>query len=105
MSLSAMPLRRLSGMLSVLMLAVIGLVALPVSAFAATPAYPAPAVDPAVQAGGPAAQADPGIALASSSGSDFTIGMPFVLGAVVLLVGLAVLVMVTRPSKAKHHRR
>ena len=55
MSLSAMPLRRLSGMLSVLMLAVIGLVALPVSAFAATPAYPAPAVDPAVQAGGPAA--------------------------------------------------
>ncbi len=48
---------------------------------------------------------DAGIALASNNGSDFTIGMPFVLGAVALLVGLAVLVMMTRPSKAKHYRR
>jgi hypothetical protein len=92
-------------MLSVLVLAAVGLLAIPVSAFA-TPAYPAPSVDPAAQTGGPlASQTDPGIALASNNGSDFTIGMPFVVGAVVLLVGLAVLIMMTRPSKAKHYRR
>ena len=105
MSLTATPMRRLSGMLSVLVLAAFGLLVLPVSAFAAMPAYPAPPVDPATQTGGPVVQADPGVALASNSGSDFTIGMPFVLGAVALLVGLAVLFMLTRPSKAKHYRR
>jgi hypothetical protein len=40
-----------------------------------------------------------------NSGSDFTIGMPFVIGAVVLVVGLALLIMMTRPDKAKHYRR
>ena len=105
MSLSATPKRRLSGMLSVLVLAVIGLVALPVSAFAASPAYPAPSVDPGGPTGAPLAQPDPGIALASNSGSDFTIGMPLVIAAVVLVAGLALLVLMTRPSKAKHYRR
>lgn len=105
MSLSATPLRRLSGILSVLALAAIGLLVMPLSAFAATPAYPAPPIDPAAATGGPVGQTDPGIALASNNGSDFTNGIPFVLGAVVLLVGLAVLVMMTRPSKAKHYRR
>ena len=78
---------------------------MPAAAFASTPAYPAPSVDPAVQTATSAAATDPGIELASNNGSDFTIGMPFVLGAVALLVGLAVLFMMTRPSKAKHYRR
>jgi hypothetical protein len=105
MSLSATPVRRLYGMLSALALAAVGLLVMPTAAFASSPAYPAPSVDPAVQAGVPAVQTEPGIALASNSGSDFTIGMPFVIGAVVLLVGLALLIMMTRPSKAKHYRR
>lgn len=105
MSLFATPVRRLSAMLSVLLLAAIGLLLMPVSAFAATPVYPAPPVDPAAATGGLPARSDSGIALASNNGSDFTIGMPFVLGAVMLLVGLAVLIMMTRPSKAKHYRR
>ena len=94
-------------MLSALVLAAVGvLLVIRLSAFASSPAYPAPSVDPA----GPDGrvrwrQADPGIVLASNSGSDFSIGMPLVIGALVLLVGLAVLVMMTRPSKAKHYRR
>jgi len=102
MSLSATPVRRLFGMLSALVLAAVGLLVMPLSALAASPAYPAPSVDPAVQAGAPVAQADPGIELASSSGSDFSIGLPLMIAALVLLVGLALLVMMTRPGKAKH---
>jgi len=70
----------------------------------ASPACPAPLVDPVLQTGAPLTPADPGIALASNGGSDFTIGMPFVIAAVVLQVGLVLLIMVTRLSKAKHRR-
>jgi hypothetical protein len=105
MSLSATPVRRLFGMLSALVLAAVGLLVMPLSALAASPAYPAPLVDPAVPTGAPVAQADPGIELASNSGSDFSIGLPLMIAALVLLVGLALLVMMTRPSKAKHYRR
>lgn len=105
MSLSAIPVRRLYGMLSALVLAAVGFLVMPAAAFASSPAYPAPSVDPAGQTGVPAVQTEPGIALASNSGSDFTIGSPFVIGAVVFVVGLALLIMMTRPDKAKHHRR
>ena len=105
MSLSATPVRRLFGMLIALVLAAVGLLVMPLSALAASPAYPAPPVDPAVQAGAPVAQADPGIELASNSGSDFSIGVPLMIAALVLVVGLALLLMMTRPGKAKHRRQ
>ena len=112
MSLSAIPVRRLYGMLSALVLAAVGFLVMPAAAFASSPAYPAPSVDPAgqtgvpaVQTGVPAVQTEPGIALASNSGSDFTIGSPFVIGAVVFGVGLALLIRMTRPDKAKHRLR
>lgn len=92
-------------MLSALALAAVGFLLMPAAAFASPPDYPAPSVDPAVQTGAPLVQADPGIALASNSGSDLTIGMPLVVAAVALVVGVALLVMMTRPSKGKHHRR
>jgi len=97
--------RRWYGVLSALLVSAVGLLLVPTAAYAASPAYPAPSVDPAVQTAPPTTATDSGIVLASNSGSDFTIGMPLVLGAVALLVGLAVLFMMTRPSKAKHYRR
>ena len=104
-SLSAISVRRLRVMLSALALAAVGFLVVPAAAYGATPNYPAPSVDPAVQTGVPTAATDPGIELASNNGSDFAIGMPFVIGALVLLTGLALTIMMTRPSKAKHYRR
>ncbi len=96
--------RRIAATLS---LVVAGLLAVPVLASAATnPPYPAPPVTPGTAAWAPAT--DTAVAYAqntalASTGAGFSVGTAIAIGAVVLVVGLALLIAGNRMRKSGSH--
>src|SRR6478752_1011834 len=92
--------------LAVVTLAVAGLLALPALAMAATqPPYPAPPVTPATETWAPVATTtidDPYAALAST-GAGISIGTFVAIGAIVLVVGIALLVVGNRMRRSNSH--